>query len=134
MVMQLPHRRPQAIAAVRKVGPYFGRLIVILAAFMCGMLSTAALVPGAFAAMAIPGWWYATSPVGAAVITAVRAVGIGLAPGWEIALFALDSVLVVAVATDVLLGLRRTARRTPYSASRRITSGAPRRITCGGAA
>ncbi len=97
---------------VRQAGARMRRLAGALAAAMCGLLASAAIVPAAFA-MPVPGPGYSgTTAVTPVPATTVRIVSSGGMAGWQITLIALGAALLSAAAAVLLyraLGARRTA-------------------------
>jgi hypothetical protein len=112
MTTQLSHQGSHPRLAARTAGARLGRLAAVLAAVICGLLASAAVVPAAFAKMRPDGG----PPYGAASVTpvpatTVRVITAGGMAGWQITLIALGAALVAAAAA-VLLDRARAARRT----------------------
>jgi hypothetical protein len=95
--MTLTGTRPRATARRAR----FRRCAAAVAALACGLVSSATVVPAAWASNVIP------NDGGSAPAPAVYAAGM---PGWQITLIAVASALVAAV-TAVLLDRARTASR-----------------------
>jgi len=99
-----PRRGPHPRAATRHAAARLRRLAAALAAVTCTLLSSAAIMPAAWAAVNyIPNDSPEQAPAGG-VVTA------GGMPGWQITLIALGAALIAAAAA-VLLDRARSARR-----------------------
>jgi hypothetical protein len=108
------HRSHQQRAA-HQAGARMRRLAAVLAAAVCGLLASAAIVPAAFA-MPVPGPGYSgTTAVTSVPAATVRVVTAGGMAGWQITLIALGAALLSAAAAVLLyraLGARRAASAT----------------------
>ena len=110
MFTPLRRQGPYPRTAVWQVAACVRRLSAALAAVICAVLASAAVVPAASATIPIP-------PGGPAVpAPAVRVVTEGGMAGWQIALIALASALVAATAA-VLLDRARAARQAAPAAT-----------------
>jgi hypothetical protein len=110
MITQLSHPGTPPCTAARKAGPRLGRLASVLAAAICGLLASAAVIPAAFARVVPPpGGQYGPGPIRPVPGTTVRVITTGGTAGWQIALIALGAALAAAAA--VLVDRARTARR-----------------------
>ena len=104
MFAHLPRQGPYPRAAVWQAAACLRRLSAALAAVICAVLASAAIVPAASASIPI-------SPGGPAVpAPAVRVVTTGGMAGWQITLIALGAALVAATAA-VLVDRVGAARR-----------------------
>ncbi len=135
MITQLSHLGTRRRAATRQAGARLGRLAAVLAAAICGLLASAAVIPAAFAKMSmlpdggppyptapavIPaavarmlpdgGPPYPTAPAAPVPASTVHVITAGGMAGWQIALIALGAALIAAAAT-VLVNRARAARR-----------------------
>jgi hypothetical protein len=117
MVTQLSHRGPLPRMAARQAGARLRRLAAVLAAVTCALLTSAAVVPAAFAKMRPDGGPpYGPASVTPVPATTVRVITAGGMAGWQITLIALGAALVAAAAA-VLLDRALAGRRTPATAS-----------------
>jgi len=100
----------------RTAGARLRRLAAVLASAACGLLASAAIVPGAFAMVVPdPGGQYRTASVTPVPATTVRVVTAGGMAGWQIALIAVGAALFAAAAAvlfDRALAARRAASAT----------------------
>jgi hypothetical protein len=104
MFTHQPREEPHPRTVARQAAERLRRLAAPLAAVICAVLASAAIVPAASASIPIP-------PGGPAVpAPAVRVVTAGGMAGWQITLIALGAALVAAIAA-VLLDRGRAARR-----------------------
>jgi hypothetical protein len=97
--------------AARRLTSRIGQLAAVLTVVVCGLLASAAVVPGASAGEFVPGPGGA-GPVAPVTTTPVHVITMGGTPGWQIALIALGAAL-IAAASAVLLDRARTGRRAP---------------------
>jgi hypothetical protein len=105
MFAHLPRRGPHPSTAARQAAGRARRLAAALAAVICAVLASAAVVPAASAMIPIP-------PGGGPAVPApaVRMVTEGGMAGWQITLIALGAALIAATVA-VLLDRARDARR-----------------------
>jgi hypothetical protein len=103
MSAHLPHRGPHPGTAAGPAAARLRRLAAALAAVTCTLLSSAAIMPAAWAVNVIPNDG-PDQPPASGVATA------GGMPGWQIILIALGAAVVAATAA-VLLDRARAARR-----------------------
>ena len=105
MFAHLPRRGPHPRTAARQAAARLRRLAAALAAVICAVLASAAVMPAAWAVNQIP-------PGGGPAVPApaVGVVTAGGMAGWQITLIALGAALVAATAA-VLLDRARAARR-----------------------
>jgi hypothetical protein len=111
MITPFSRRGTRPHTGTRKAGARLGRLAAVLAAALCGLLASAAVIPAAFALVVPPpGGQYGPGPVRQVPAATVRVVTTGGMAGWQIALIASGAALAAAAAT-LLLTRTRTARR-----------------------
>jgi hypothetical protein len=133
MITQLSRLGTRRRTAARQAGARLGRLAAVLAAAICGLLASAAVIPAAFArvlpdggppyvtapavvpaavARMLPdgGPPYPTAPAAPVPASTVHVITAGGMAGWQIALIAVGAALVAAAAT-VLVNRARGARR-----------------------
>jgi hypothetical protein len=116
MFAHLSHRGTPRQMAARKTAVRLRRLAAVLAAVIGGLLTSASVVPAAFAMTPVPGpgGRYDGPPLAPIPATTAHVVTGGGMAGWQITLIALGAAL-VAAATAVLLdrawAARSTARR-----------------------
>jgi hypothetical protein len=104
MFTQFPREESPPRTVARQAAPRLRRLAAALAAVICAVLASAAIVPAASASIPL-------TPGGPAVpAPAVRVVTIGGMAGWQITLIALGAALVAATAA-VLVDRVGAARR-----------------------
>jgi len=105
MFAHRPRRGPHPRTAAGRAAALLCRVAVALAAVVtCTMLSSAAIMPAAWAVNQIPNGGGPAQPPAGGAVTA------GGMPGWQITVIALGAAL-VAAATAVLLDRLRAARR-----------------------
>ena len=112
MITQLSRLGTRPHAETRKAGAHLGRLAAVLAAAICGLLASTAVIPAAFARVVPPpGGQYGPAPIRQVPATTVRVITTtGAMAGWQIALIGLGAALVAAAAA-VLVDRARAARR-----------------------
>jgi hypothetical protein len=111
MITQLSRLGTRPHNETRKAGARLGRLAAVLAAAVCGLLASAAVIPGAFARVVPPpGGQYRPGPVRQVPAATVRVITTGGMAGWQITLIALGAALFAAAAA-VLLYRALTARK-----------------------
>jgi hypothetical protein len=110
MFTHLPREESHPRTVARQAAARPRRLAAALAAVICAVLASAAIVPAASASIPI-------TPGGPAVpAPAVRVVTVGGMAGWQITLIALGAALVAATAAvlaDRVRAARRAASATP---------------------
>lgn len=110
MFALLPRQGCHRRTAERKAGAHLRRLAAVLAAVVCGLLASAAVVPAASAMIRVPGPGGAYGGNPAAPI--VRVVTSGGMAGWQIALIAAGAAVLgaaAAVLVDRVVAARRAA-------------------------
>jgi hypothetical protein len=111
MITQLSHLGTRRHTATRQARARLGRLAAVLAAAICGLLASAAVVPAAFAKMRPDGGPpYPTAPAAPVPATTVHVITAGGMAGWQITLIAVGAALLAAAAT-ILVNRARAARR-----------------------
>jgi hypothetical protein len=112
MYAHSPRQATHPPTAARKSGARLRRLVGVLAAVICGLLASAAIVPAAAFAMVVPAQegQVLSRYVAPVPATTVRVVTAGGMAGWQITLIALGAALLAAAAA-VLLDRARAARR-----------------------
>jgi hypothetical protein len=110
MFTRLLHQGTDPQNSARSAGARLGRLTAVLTAVICGLLTSAATIPAAFATVIPPGP-RATSPI-APVPATTRVITVGGMTGVHITLIALGAALVASAVTFVMaraLAARRGA-------------------------
>jgi hypothetical protein len=133
MITQLSRLGTHARTAGRQAGARLGRLAAVLAAAICGLLASAAVIPAAFATMlpdggppyvtapaVVPAAFarmlpdggppYPTAPAAPVPASTVHVITAGGMAGWQITLIAVGAALLAAAAT-ILVNRVRAARR-----------------------
>jgi hypothetical protein len=116
MFARRPRQGSHPRVAARKPAARLRRIVVAVAAVICGVLASLAIIPAASAAtilIPLPDPGGTAGPAGLTPVPAtVRIVTVGGMAGWQIALIALGAAVVAAAAAVVLdrvLAARRTA-------------------------
>jgi hypothetical protein len=104
MFTPLPRQGPYPRTAERQAAARLRRLAAALAAVICAVLASAAIVPAASASIPIPPGGPAVPALTVPVVTA------GGMAGWQITLISLGAAVVAATAA-IALDRARTARR-----------------------